>query len=241
MPAAACLPGGCGTGGAQHRARPGRGRGPRRGRRADRHGGRTARGAGRAAGLGWSSGYEALAARNPGLVHCTVTAFGSSGELSWLPPYDGVVEARWARTSIWARRSPGRRPPTGPGRTPAMRPPTSWCSRSPRRCWSANATGAASTSTSFVPGAAGLRIRQRAAPARRARRARPAAAGDGRRSWAVPPLPGLPVQGRPVDADHQQHRAAVPALDGGHRTRRHLGRSAVQGRPGGHPRPRGEG
>ena len=46
------------------------------------------------AGLGWSFGYQALAARNPGLVHCTVTAFGRSGELSWLPPYDGVVEAR---------------------------------------------------------------------------------------------------------------------------------------------------
>ncbi len=46
------------------------------------------------AGLGWSFGYPALAARNPGLVHCTVTAFGRSGELSWLPPYDGVVEAR---------------------------------------------------------------------------------------------------------------------------------------------------
>ena len=27
-------------------------------------------------------------------MHCTVTAFGRSGELSWLPPYDGVVEAR---------------------------------------------------------------------------------------------------------------------------------------------------
>ena len=49
---------------------------------------------GGAAGLGWSFGYQALAARNPGLVHCTVTAFGRSGELSWLPPYDGVVEAR---------------------------------------------------------------------------------------------------------------------------------------------------
>ena len=49
---------------------------------------------GGAAGLGWSFGYQSLAARNPGLVHCTVTAFGRSGELSWLPPYDGVVEAR---------------------------------------------------------------------------------------------------------------------------------------------------
>ena len=49
---------------------------------------------GGAAGLGWSFGYEGLAGRNPGLVHCTVTAFGRSGELSWLPPYDGVVEAR---------------------------------------------------------------------------------------------------------------------------------------------------
>jgi crotonobetainyl-CoA:carnitine CoA-transferase CaiB-like acyl-CoA transferase len=49
---------------------------------------------GGAAGLGWSFSYDVLAARNPGLVHCTVTAFGRSGELSGLPPYDGVVEAR---------------------------------------------------------------------------------------------------------------------------------------------------
>jgi formyl-CoA transferase len=49
---------------------------------------------GGAAGLGWSFGYEVLAARNPSLVHCSVTAFGRSGALSWLPPYDGVVEAR---------------------------------------------------------------------------------------------------------------------------------------------------
>src|ERR1700722_4507444 len=49
---------------------------------------------GGAAGLGWSFGYAGLAGRNPGLVHCTVTAFGRTGELSWLPPYDGVVEAR---------------------------------------------------------------------------------------------------------------------------------------------------
>ena len=49
---------------------------------------------GGASGLGWSFDYYELAARNPGLVHCTVTAFGRSGELSWLPLYDGVVEAR---------------------------------------------------------------------------------------------------------------------------------------------------
>ena len=49
---------------------------------------------GGASGLGWSFDYHELAARNPGLVHCTVTAFGRSGELSWLPLYDGVVEAR---------------------------------------------------------------------------------------------------------------------------------------------------
>jgi crotonobetainyl-CoA:carnitine CoA-transferase CaiB-like acyl-CoA transferase len=49
---------------------------------------------GGAASLGWSFSYDVLAARNPGLVHCTVTAFGPSGELSGLAPYDGVVEAR---------------------------------------------------------------------------------------------------------------------------------------------------
>ena len=49
---------------------------------------------GGASGLGWSFDYYELAARHPGLVHCTVTAFGRSGELSWLPLYDGVVEAR---------------------------------------------------------------------------------------------------------------------------------------------------
>ncbi len=49
---------------------------------------------GGAAGLGWSFDYHESAYANPGLVHCTVTAFGRNGELSWLPPYDGVVEAR---------------------------------------------------------------------------------------------------------------------------------------------------
>jgi crotonobetainyl-CoA:carnitine CoA-transferase CaiB-like acyl-CoA transferase len=49
---------------------------------------------GGAAGLGWSFDYDELARGHPGLVHCTVTAFGRTGELSWLPPYDGVVEAR---------------------------------------------------------------------------------------------------------------------------------------------------
>ena len=49
---------------------------------------------GGASGLGWSFDYHELAARHPGLVHCTVTAFGPVGELSWLPLYDGVVEAR---------------------------------------------------------------------------------------------------------------------------------------------------
>src|SRR3984885_13498277 len=94
MPAVACRPGGCGTGARSIVLDPAVA------------GDRDTASAlidtsdvlveaqGGAAGLGWAFGYAGLAGRNPGLGHCPGTAFGRSGELSWLPPYDGVVEAR---------------------------------------------------------------------------------------------------------------------------------------------------
>ena len=197
---------------------------------------------GGAAGLGWSFGYEALAARNPGLVHCTVTAFGRSGELSWLPPYDGVVEAR-SGANVDLGATLGRE-------TPAYR---------------ARPNPSYATANIVVQSiAAALLVRERdgrgqhidtslyqgllaydfASALRRQDELGeldPPLPSDGGSGGAVPSLPGMPVQRRPVDADHQQHREAVPALDGGHRARPHLGRSALQGRPVGHPRPRGEG
>ena len=182
---------------------------------------------GGAAGLGWSFSYDVLAARNPGLVHCTVTAFGPSGELSGLAPYDGVVEARSGANVDLGSTLPATHPPTAPARTPATRRPISWCSPSPRRCWSGSGRAWPAHRHQLVPGAAGLRLRQRPAPAGRARRARPTAAGRGPANRPVPSLPGLPVQGRPVDADHQQHRPAVPALDGRHRAGLDLGRPAL--------------
>jgi crotonobetainyl-CoA:carnitine CoA-transferase CaiB-like acyl-CoA transferase len=39
-------------------------------------------------------GYETLAAANPGLLYCSVVAFGSRGAYRHLPAYDGVVQAK---------------------------------------------------------------------------------------------------------------------------------------------------
>lgn len=51
-------------------------------------------------------GYEPLAARNPGLLYCSVTAFGSQGAYRHLPAYDGIVQAKgggFQQLQTWMR------------------------------------------------------------------------------------------------------------------------------------------
>ena len=51
-------------------------------------------------------GYEPLAARNPGLLYCSVSAFGSQGAYRHLPAYDGIVQAKgggFQQLQTWMR------------------------------------------------------------------------------------------------------------------------------------------
>ncbi|MBW2269441.1 MAG: CoA transferase [Deltaproteobacteria bacterium] len=60
---------------------------------------------GRAEGLG--IGYEGLAARNAGLLYCSVSAFGSAGAYRHLPAYEGIVQAKgggFQQLNKWMRR-----------------------------------------------------------------------------------------------------------------------------------------
>jgi crotonobetainyl-CoA:carnitine CoA-transferase CaiB-like acyl-CoA transferase len=43
---------------------------------------------------GWGVGYGQLKQDNPGLVYCSITAFGSSGPYASLPGYEGTVAAK---------------------------------------------------------------------------------------------------------------------------------------------------
>jgi crotonobetainyl-CoA:carnitine CoA-transferase CaiB-like acyl-CoA transferase len=48
----------------------------------------------------WDLGYDALAARNPGLVFCSITGYGSDGPQAGRPGYDFAVQARAGWMSI---------------------------------------------------------------------------------------------------------------------------------------------
>jgi crotonobetainyl-CoA:carnitine CoA-transferase CaiB-like acyl-CoA transferase len=60
---------------------------------------------GRAAELGLDS--ETLAARNPGLLFCSISAFGQQGDWRHLPAYEGIVQAKgggFQHLNLWMRR-----------------------------------------------------------------------------------------------------------------------------------------
>lgn len=48
----------------------------------------------------WGLGYDALAARFPGLVHCRISGFGAEGPLGGLPGYDAILQAMTGLMSI---------------------------------------------------------------------------------------------------------------------------------------------
>ena len=53
-------------------------------------------------------GYDALVAENPGLVHCSISAFGAKGPMSAAPGYDPVLQAA---TGIMSMTGEPDRPP----------------------------------------------------------------------------------------------------------------------------------
>jgi formyl-CoA transferase len=55
----------------------------------------------------WGLGYETLAARFPGLVHCRVSGFGADGPLGGLPGYDAILQAMVGLMSINGTRQTG--------------------------------------------------------------------------------------------------------------------------------------
>src|SRR4051795_12709655 len=57
--------------------------------------------------------YESLAAENPGLVYCSITGFGGSGEGAELPGYDLLVQALGGLMSVTGE--PGGEPLKGGG------------------------------------------------------------------------------------------------------------------------------
>ena len=54
----------------------------------------------------WGVGADALRAANPKLVHCSITAFGTSGPYAALKGYDSLVAAK---TGLWSRGAFGHR------------------------------------------------------------------------------------------------------------------------------------
>jgi crotonobetainyl-CoA:carnitine CoA-transferase CaiB-like acyl-CoA transferase len=50
----------------------------------------------------WGIGPDDLRAKNPALIHCSITGFGASGAYSGLKAYDSLVAAK---TGLWARGS----------------------------------------------------------------------------------------------------------------------------------------
>ena len=126
-------------------------------------------------------------------MHCTVTAFGRSGELSWLPPYDGVVEAR-SGANVDLGATLGRETPrTAPRPNPSYGAANIAVQSIAAALLVREHDGRGQhIDTSLYQGLLVLRFLQRPAPAERFRRARPAAAGHRRRLG--PFLPYLPVR-----------------------------------------------
>jgi formyl-CoA transferase len=48
----------------------------------------------------WGLGYDALAPRFPGLIHCRVSGFGADGPLGGLPGYDAILQAMTGLMSV---------------------------------------------------------------------------------------------------------------------------------------------
>jgi crotonobetainyl-CoA:carnitine CoA-transferase CaiB-like acyl-CoA transferase len=59
-------------------------------------------------------GYDAVHARNPALVYCSMTAFGGSGPLASRPGYDPLMQAYAGLMSITGERSAPGQPPRPP-------------------------------------------------------------------------------------------------------------------------------
>jgi crotonobetainyl-CoA:carnitine CoA-transferase CaiB-like acyl-CoA transferase len=56
-------------------------------------------------------GYEALAARNPGLVYASITGFGREGPLAQVPGYEGVVMAKLGGFELFRQMHDAPHPP----------------------------------------------------------------------------------------------------------------------------------
>jgi formyl-CoA transferase/CoA:oxalate CoA-transferase len=59
-------------------------------------------------------GYDAVSRRNPGLVYCSMTAFGDNGPLASRPGYDPLMQAYAGLMSITGERTPPGQPPRPP-------------------------------------------------------------------------------------------------------------------------------
>lgn len=55
----------------------------------------------------WGLGYQALAAKHPGLIYCSVTGFGDDGPLGGLPGYDAILQAMSGLMSLNGDRDSG--------------------------------------------------------------------------------------------------------------------------------------
>jgi glutaryl-CoA transferase len=65
------------------------------------------------AARGFGIDYDTLAARNPGLVYCSITGFGQSGPLKDRPGYDFLVQAMGGLMSVTGQAD-GEHPGAGP-------------------------------------------------------------------------------------------------------------------------------
>jgi hypothetical protein len=120
---------------------------------------------------------ERVLAGNPGLVRCSVSAYGHAGEYADAPGFDPVFQAlttNWPRPS--RRRSPTGRRATRPGRSPPVgsrrfpspwatstsRPRTWWPTASPTWCRT-RATAVSTSPAATGPGLRDLGARRRPA------------------------------------------------------------------------------
>ena len=154
-------------------------------------------------------GYEALKARNPRLVYCSISAYGQSGPRAQEGGFDLTIQAMSGIMSVTGEA--GGEPVKCGVPLADSRPGCTAPSPSPRRCAPRRPAGRARTSMPMLGATLGIAALQTSGVLRQRARS-----GQARlRPSAQRALPGVPLQGRVLRHGRRQPGAVEERVRGG--------------------------